>query len=147
MPDNGSPLPLPPTPPQDSPSRVYVINSDPGFLEMIGDLVSDARLAVTLEQMRPNIDVSLDNLRLAQPDLLILDVIPYRHDAELLLSRMAEDSALRRLPVMLASTSPGLAEQLANTYSDLVRDVLPKPFNIDDFYLLLKRLIVGVYVP
>lgn len=135
------PLPLPPTAEVDGQPHIYVINSDPSFLEMIGELLADTRVRVTLEQMRPNMLVTVDNLRSAQPDLLILDVVPFRGDAEQLLDLLRDDEELNELPVLLASTSAGSAERLAERFDDLVRDVLPKPFNLDDFFARLERLL------
>lgn len=126
---------------------IYVVNSDPDFLEMIGGLLEDVRVRVHLEEMRPNVAVTLDNLRSAGPDLLILDVVPYRNDARLLLERIAADDELRELPILLASTSAGVAEELANAYGNQVLDVLPKPFDLDDFYAKLSHILVGVSVP
>lgn len=139
-------LPLPPLPgPEDRP-HIYVINSDSAFLEAIGDLLADTRVHVTLEQLRPNVEVSLENLRAARPDLLILDAVPFHSDAEVLLERLVADAHLGHLPVMLASTSSKLAERLANTYAAVVQDILPKPFDLADFFLKLHRL-VGIRVP
>ncbi|HST87861.1 MAG TPA: hypothetical protein VLJ14_05730 [Ktedonobacterales bacterium] len=135
------PLPLPPSPEPDGPPHVYVINSDPGFLEMISELLADTRVRVTLEQMRPNVLVTVDNLRSAQPNLLILDVVPYRGDAEQLLDHLRDDDELNELPVLLACTSAGIAERLAERFPDLVRDVLPKPFDLDEFFTRLERLL------
>ncbi len=135
------PLPLPPSPEPDGPPHVYVINSDPGFLEMISELLADTRVRVTLEQMRPNVLVTVDNLRSAQPNLLILDVVPYRGDAEQLLDHLRDDDDLNELPVLLACTSAGIAERLAERFPDLVRDVLPKPFDLDEFFTRLERLL------
>jgi CheY-like chemotaxis protein len=135
------PLPLPPSPEPDGPPHVYVINSDPGFLDMISELLADTRVRVTLEQMRPNVLVTVDNLRSAQPNLLILDVVPYRGDAEQLLDHLRDDDDLNELPVLLACTSAGIAERLAERFPDLVRDVLPKPFDLDEFFTRLERLL------
>lgn len=135
------PLPLPPSPEPDGPPHVYVINSDPSFLEMVGELLADTRVRVTLEQLRPNVLVTVDNLRSAQPDLLILDVVPYRGDAEQLLDELRDDDDLNELPVLLACTSAGIAERLAERFPDLVRDVLPKPFDLDEFFTRLERLL------
>lgn len=139
-------VPLPPTPAPPGMPHIYVINSDEEFLETIGDLLQDSRVRVTLEQMRPNIEVTLANLRSAQPDLLILDIVPHRHGAQLLLDRMLHDDELRQIPVLAASTNPGLAEQIAATHQPLVRDVLPKPFDFDEFFATLRRLEVPISV-
>ncbi len=141
------PLPLPPTPGPDDRPNVYVINSDPAFLEMIADLLADVRVRVHLEELRPNIEVTLDNLRSARPDLLILDLVPYQADGVTLLERIASDGDLHTLPVMIACTTPSLAERVANEHASIVRDVLPKPFDLDDFYVRLGRLLEGVRVP
>ena len=60
---------------------------------------------------------------------------------------MLRDEALRRIPVLAASTNPGLAEQVAATYQPLVRDLLPKPFDFDEFFATLRRLKVPISVP
>lgn len=140
-------LPLPPTPPADGRPHIYVINADPDFLEMVADLLTDTRAQVTLEQQRPNVWVTLENLRSARPNLLILDVVPYRNDARALLETMTADAELAHLPVLTASTSTGAAEQLANAYPDLVREVLPKPFDVGDLLALVSKLIVGIKAP
>lgn len=141
------PLPLPPSPAAevDGQPHVYVINSDPSFLEMIGELLEDTRVRVTLEQMRPNALVTVDNLRSARPDLLILDVVPYQGDAERLLDLLRDDDDdLSELPVLLACTSASIAERVAERFPDLVREVLPKPFDLDDFFARLGRLLPPV---
>lgn len=141
-----SPLPLPPTPGSGDMPFVYVINSEPSFLELIADLLADVRVRVQLEAMRPNLEVTLDNLRSARPDLLILDLVPYQADGMLLLDRIASDEALRTLPVMVASTSPKLAERAADEHAEVVRDVLPKPFDLDVFYKKMDSLLARVRV-
>ena len=142
--DDDTSLPLPPFRPSDGRPLVYVINSNEEFLELIGDLLSDSRAEVVLEQMRPNLEITLDNLRSAHPDLVILDIISHQQDGPILLGRIAEDEKLRNLPVMLASTNPRVAEQLANTYANIVRDILPKPFDLEDFFAKLNHLVVGI---
>jgi DNA-binding response OmpR family regulator len=140
-------LPLPPTPAPPGVPHIYVINSDEEFLETIGDLLTDVRVRVTLEQMRPNIEVTVANLHSAQPDLLILDVVPHRRDAQWLLERMGADLELSQIPVLAASTNSGLAEQVAATYAPLVRAVLPKPFDVEEFFATLRHLKVPLQVP
>ena len=146
MSDDDSTLPLPPLPLENGRPRVYVVNSNEDFLEMISDILTDARLNVLIEQMRPNVEVTLGNLRSARPHLLMLDVVPYRDDARTLLNALSADAELGNLPVMLASTNPKIAEQLADEYPDQVRDVLPKPFDLDELYAKISQL-VGASIP
>jgi CheY-like chemotaxis protein len=147
MPDATDALPLPPTPSPEGQPHVYVINTDSAFLEMIADLLEDTHARITLEQMRPNIEVTIANLCGAQPDVLLLDVLPLHDGAPLLLERLEGEARLDGLPVILASTSPNLAEQLAGAHGARVVGVLPKPFDLDSFYLLLHRVVRGLRVP
>jgi CheY-like chemotaxis protein len=140
------PLPLPPTPADEHKPHVYVINSSEDFLEMMDDVLSDVELHVTLEQLRPNVEVTLGNLRSARPDLVLLDVVPYRADSLRLLTALSDAGDLKHVPVVLVSTSTAMAGNLANQHAPVVREVLPKPFDLDTFYALLHRLI-GVPVP
>lgn len=133
-------LPLPPVPLPDDRPHIHVINSDEMFLEMMADLLADTRAHVTLEQMRPNLAVTVGNLRAARPDLLLLDVVPFRTEAATLLDLLERDADLRDLPILLASTSPDIAERLAAAHPTLVRDILPKPFDLEAFYAKLHRL-------
>jgi response regulator RpfG family c-di-GMP phosphodiesterase len=112
MANNDDTLPLPPTPTGHIP-HLYVINSNEEFLELMRDVLTDARLRVALEQLRPNVEVTLGNLRSAKPDLVLLDFIPFQDSAIQLLSALASSEDLRELPVMLVSTNPTQAEQVA----------------------------------
>lgn len=126
---------------------VYVVNSDPAFLEMIGELLADARVQVQLDQLSYHIEHTLDQLREIRPALLILDIVPGRDEPVQLLDQIQQSADLQSLPIMLASTSPGLAESAANMHPHLVRDVLPKPFDLEVFYTKLAKLVSGARVP
>jgi CheY-like chemotaxis protein len=134
-------LPLPPTPAPPGLPHLYVLNENPEFLELIREILEDTRIRVTVEQMRPNVAVTRDNLRAAQPDLVLLDVVPYREDAARLLAELAATPDLQDLPIMLASTTPQVAEALAQHYPEQVREVLSKPFDLDDLFAKLSQFV------
>lgn len=145
--DDSAPLPLPPTPAAPGLPHLYVLNSDPEFLDMIRDVLADVHLQVTVEQLRPNLEVTLSNLRSAQPDLLLLDVVPHKRNEALgLLEALAASPDVQQMPVLLASTSPTAAEEVAQQFPGRVFDVLTKPFDIGDLYLMLNRA-VDVPIP
>jgi DNA-binding NtrC family response regulator len=144
MSHRNTPLPLPPVASRNGQPGIYVVNSDAEFLEMIGDLLADSQVTVSLEQMHPDVAVTLDNLRLARPNLLLLDVIPFRPVAERLLDEIEADPGLWQMSVIVASTSPAAAAQVAKAHPRLVRDILPKPFGLDEFYDTLSRHVAGI---
>jgi CheY-like chemotaxis protein len=134
-------LPLPPTPAAPGLPHLYVLNDNPEFLELIREILEDTRIRVTVEQMRPNVSVTRDNLRAAQPDFVLVDVVPYRDDAARLLAELAATPDMHDLPIMLASTSPQVAEALAQQYPGQVREVLSKPFEFDDLFAKLSQFV------
>lgn len=137
MPSDTTPLPSAPPPLP----HIYVLNADPSFLTLMGDLLQQKGVRVTLEQLQPHVDVTLDHLRAAAADLVLLDAPPTRPEPAQSLAGMAADTELRRLPVVLASTTPTLTSRLAEQYPDLVRATLPKPFELDVLYQTLGRLL------
>jgi response regulator RpfG family c-di-GMP phosphodiesterase len=134
-------VPLPPTPAEAGLPHLYVLNTNPEFLDLIRDVLEDTRIHVTVEQMRPNVAVTQDNLRTAQPDLVVVDVVPSHEDAARLLAELAATPDLQDLPIMLASTSPQIAEALAQQYPEQVREVLSKPFDLDDLFAKLSEFV------
>jgi hypothetical protein len=75
------------------------------------------------------------------PDLVLLDAPPMRPEPAQCLASMTADAELRRLPVVLTSTTPVLTTRLSDQYPALVRATLPKPFNLDVLYQTLGRLL------
>jgi CheY-like chemotaxis protein len=147
MSNRHTPLPLPPVALHARLPLVYVVNSDAEFLQVVADLLADSQVTVALEQMRPDITLTLANLRRASPSLLILDVIPFRSDAERLLAAIEADADLRRTPTIVASTNPRIAQQVAAAHPQLVRAILLKPFGLDEFYETLSRYVAGIQKP
>ncbi|HEV8190703.1 MAG TPA: hypothetical protein VGP82_04355 [Ktedonobacterales bacterium] len=147
MSNRRTPLPLPLVALHGRLPLVYAVNSDAEFLQIVADLLADSQVTVALEQMRPDIAATLANLRRAHPSLLLLDVIPFRSEAERLLAAIEADADLRRMAIILASTNPRSGEQVAAAYPQLVRAILPKPFSLDEFYETLSRYVAGIHKP
>jgi CheY-like chemotaxis protein len=137
MPSDTDPLPSAPAPLPG----IYVLNADPSFLTLMGDLLPQKGVHVTLEQLQPHVDATLAHLRAAAPDLVLLDAPPTRPEPAQCLAGMAADAELRRLPVVLTSTTPVLTTRLSDQYPALVRATLPKPFDLDVLYQTLGRLL------
>jgi hypothetical protein len=57
------------------------------------------------------------------------------------MSHLDAEDDLASLPVLLASTTPGFAERIAESHSESMRDILAKPFDLDSFYGLVRRLL------
>jgi CheY-like chemotaxis protein len=136
MPSDTAPLPSAPAPLP----HVYVLNADPSFPTLMGDLLPQKGVHVTLEQLQPHVDAILAHLRAAAPDLVLLDAPPTRPAPAQCLAGMAADAELR-LPVVFTSTTPALTTLLSGQYPALVHATLPKPFDLDVLYQTLGRLL------
>jgi CheY-like chemotaxis protein len=134
-------MPLPPRPAADGKPLLYVLNNNAEFLELIREVLADVNLRVVVEQLRPNPEVTLENFRSSQPDLILLDYVPFISDARYLLEALRASADLRKLPVLLASTSPQAATALADQFSGQIIDVLPKPFELEELYRLLRQFL------
>jgi DNA-binding NtrC family response regulator len=139
---SGPQQPYPPTGAHGGRQRhVFVLDSDPAFLEVVGDLLAEVHLRATLEPLRGDVAAVCERLRAALPNLVLVDVTPQRAEAEALLELMEADASLQTIGVLLASTNLGLASRLAQAHGSLVRDVLAKPFDLDEFYAQVCRLL------
>lgn len=126
---------------EGTPPHVYVLDADPAFLEVAGNLLAEAGVRMTLAPFQGTADELLAGLRAAVPDLLLLDVVPQRANAGQILTSMRADPALAAVPVLLMSTNPTAAQRVAEPHAALVRDLLAKPFDIDDFIAKITRLL------
>src|SRR5260221_11478621 len=110
MPSDTAPPPSAPAPLPD----IYVLNADPSFLTLMGDLLPQKGAHVTLEQLQPHVEATFAHLRAAAPDLVLLDALPTRSEPAQYLAGMAADTELRRLPVVLTSTTPAPTTRLSD---------------------------------
>ena len=138
MPSDTAP---PPSAPPPLP-HIYVLNADLSFLTLMGDLLQQKGVHVTLEQLQPPCGRHPRPPACRGSDLVLLDAPPTRPGPAQCLAGMAADAEPRRLPVVLASTTPVLTTRLADQYPALVRATLSKPFDLDVLYQTLGRLLV-----
>lgn len=125
-------------------SRVTVVNDDPDFLAMVGELLTEERYAVTL------IDVSepdpLGAIARSDPDLLVIDL---RLGSDQLrgwqvLQSVRATPAGQTLPVLVLS---GDLQALARLQAELARlphvVALSKPFGLDELSDAVTHLLAG----
>jgi CheY-like chemotaxis protein len=122
--------------------HVVVVNDNPDFLELMGDLLHDERYPVTLiDGDREN---AVELVEAAQPDALIIDLRLGRetlHGWEVL-RQLRNHKQLSQLPTIVCSGDV----QAINRLSDEIRSmervaVLRKPFNIDELFALLDAIL------
>lgn len=128
--------------PSDQPQRVTVVNDNPEFLKLMGDLLKEERYAVTL--VDGDRDDAVDLIRASNPQALIIDLrlgTAELHGWEVL-KALRSDPNLNELPTLICTGDlPGL-EQVADQLVGMRRvSTLKKPFDLDELFSKLDALL------
>lgn len=129
-------------PEQHQQQRVTVVNDNPEFLKLMGDLLKEERYAVTLVDGDRDDAVSL--IEASQPQALIIDLRLGR--AELhgweVLRELRGDPALSELPTLICTGDLSGLEVVADQMAGMRRlSTLKKPFDIEELFTKLDALL------
>jgi CheY-like chemotaxis protein len=124
--------------------HVVVVNDNPDFLDLMGDLLHDERYPVTL--IDGDRDNAVELVEAAVPDALIIDLRLGRdtlHGWEVL-REVRTNQQLARLPTIVCSGDLQALDRLSDEIRTMDRvAVLRKPFQIEDLFALLDALLEG----
>ncbi len=127
------------TPEQMTRKHVYVVNGSPDFLDIVRELLQDEHYNVTTTNFVPR---SFETIEVAQPNLLIIDLIIGEQAGWELLSTLRGTVSTREIPVLLISTTPRLLDEAREQHEAFGGDrYLVKPFELDDLLRLVEDLI------
>lgn len=134
---------------------VLLVEDDPGDVLMTGEAFKDNKLANRLSVVPDGIDAMAFLRKEDQyagsptPDLVLLDLNLPRMDGREVLAAMKSDPELRRIPVVVLTTSEA-EEDVLRSYSLHANAYVTKPVDfhrfievvrqIDDFFVTVVRL-------
>jgi CheY-like chemotaxis protein len=123
-------------------ARVTVVNDNPEFLELVADILSDARYVTTLiDGDEPD---TIERVRASQPDVLMIDLRMGNHELHgwEVAQQVRAEKALADLPILICSADSRALTQVGN-HLDATNRVatLSKPFSIDDLCAALDDLL------
>ena len=124
------------------PQRVTVVNDNPEFLKLMGDLLKEERYLVTL--VDGDRDDAIDRIQASQPQALIIDLRLGK--AELhgwdVLRSLRKNPDLSELPTLICTGDLRGLEQVAEQMAGMRRvSTLKKPFDIDELFSKLDALL------
>lgn len=125
-------------------ARITVVNDNPDFLELIGDILEDDRYETTL--IDGDREGALERIRASAPDVLMIDL---RLGSEGLhgwkiAQQVRHDPMLEGTPILLCSGDIPALHEVENDLDDRYTVVtLTKPFAVDDFLALIDRLVAA----
>jgi CheY-like chemotaxis protein len=127
------------------PLAVLLVEDDPGDVLIAQEALRAGNLSTRLDVVRDGVE-ALDYLRhrgefagATRPDLILLDLNLPRMSGHEVLAEVKSDPELRRIPVVVLSTSVA-AEDIAKSYDLYANVYVAKPVDFDEFTDVVKRI-------
>jgi CheY-like chemotaxis protein len=123
-------------------ARVTVVNDNPEFLELVGEILTQDRYETTL--VDGDAPDAIERVRGSQPDVLMID-LRMGHD-ELhgwrVVQQVRADASFADLPILLCSADSRALQAIEGELADTHNVVtLTKPFQIDELMHRVDELL------
>ncbi|MFK8182680.1 MAG: response regulator [Phormidesmis sp.] len=131
--------------PSGSPVEILLVEDDIGDVELTREALVDSKLSVNLHVVKDGVE-AMDFLRRTgkftaaiSPDLVLLDLNLPRKDGREVLQGIKDDPRLKRLPVIVLTTSD-TEEDIVRSYNLGVNCYVQKPVGMEEFIRIVKVL-------
>ncbi|MCI4326839.1 MAG: response regulator [Thermoplasmata archaeon] len=136
--------------PQSAPDRasrvhVLIVDDSPSDVRLIREAMRDSSILSEIHVVADGIE-ALAYLRQAgpyagqaRPQLILLDLNMPRKDGREVLREIKADSDLRKIPVVILSSS-GAPEDIARSYDAHANCYIRKPLDFDEFRGLVRQI-------
>lgn len=123
------------------PFNVLLIEDNPADVELTLEAFSQCRSDVCIDVMPSGIEAlnRLQEQKEELPDLILLDLNLPGWDGKSFLKEIKSDNRLKRIPVIILSTSNAESD-VAESYSLNANCYVVKPLDIDLFFEKIKRI-------
>ena len=129
----------------DNPVEILLAEDNPGDVTLTRKALKEGKLANNLHVATDGVE-ALEFLRqedeyadAPQPDLVLLDLNMPRKDGKAVLESMQADEGLRRIPVVVLTSSESEAD-IARSYELNANAYLTKPVDFDGFVEIVDRI-------
>ena len=127
------------------PVQILLIEDSPDDILLTEEALADAKIANELHSVMDG-EAAMDFLHgrgdyegQVTPDVVLLDLNLPKKDGRQVLREIKEDPRLKRIPVIVLSTS-GAAEDVLNAYDHHVNAYVQKPIDFDEFIRAVRSL-------
>jgi len=119
--------------------HIFVVDGAPDCLDLVRVLFEAERYIVTTTNCVPR---TFDQIAVAKPDLLIVDLVPGDVAGWKLLEQLHRETATLNLPLILTSTNSKLLDWARDDVNRIGNvQAIVKPFDIDDIIkTVLERI-------
>jgi len=134
-----------PDPPALAPIEILLVEDSEPDVVLTQEALKDAKVLNRLSVVRDG-EAAMRRVRREaehagepRPDLILLDLNLPRKDGREVLSELKQDEALRRIPVVILTTSSAERDILA-AYDQHVNAYITKPVDIDQFVAVVRAI-------
>ncbi|PZS36195.1 MAG: response regulator [Pseudonocardiales bacterium] len=127
------------------PIQILLVEDSPGDVRLTEEILRDAKIANDLHVVNDG-EQAMDFLRSAgahagapRPDLVLLDLNLPRKDGREVLAELKTDSELRRIPVIVLTTSSA-DEDVLRSYDLNANCYITKPIDLDEFISVVRSI-------
>lgn len=128
---------------QEAPIEILLVEDNPGDIRLTREALKDSRVRNFLHVARDG-EEAMAFLRrqgpysqAVRPDLILLDLNLPKKDGREVLAEMKGDPGLRRIPVVILTTSKA-DEDISRSYDSHANCYLTKPASLDQFLRTIK---------
>jgi two-component system, chemotaxis family, response regulator Rcp1 len=134
-----------PSTPRSDPVRILLAEDNAGDVRLIREVLRESRIDNELDVTRDGVE-TMEYLRRkpptarpAHPGLILLDLNMPRKDGREVLSEIKSDPDLRRIPVVILTSSPG-DDEVMRAYDSHANCFVRKPSDFDQFDSVLRKI-------
>jgi len=127
------------------PVEILLVEDNPGDVQLTREALAETKLLINLQVARDG-EQALAFLRrqgcyavAPRPDLVLLDLNLPRKDGREVLAEMKADDTLKRIPVVVLTTSSAEADIL-KSYDLHANCYVTKPINLDQFLHIVQAI-------
>jgi putative two-component system response regulator len=119
-------------------TRVVIVDDDPDFTHLIGELLRDQGYeVVSCDDDRRALECVVE----AKPDLIILDLrMSSRESGWRILEELTSEGRTKSVPVIISSAALDDLNSRADELQQRGVETLAKPFDIDDLLTMIERM-------
>jgi CheY-like chemotaxis protein len=131
--------------PQGSPVEILLVEDNPGDVRLTIEALKEGKVQNNLHVAADGVEALAflrrqdEHADAPRPDLILLDLNLPRKDGRELLAEIKEDPHLRRIPVVILTTSKA-EEDILKTYDLHANCYITKPVDLDQFITVVKSI-------
>lgn len=127
------------------PIEILLVEDNPGDVRLTREAFKEAKMRNNLHAVADGVEAMEflhregEHADAARPDIILLDLNLPRKDGREVLAEVKADPELRRIPVVILTTSKA-AEDIAKTYDLHANCYITKPVDFDRFIEVVKTI-------